>query len=170
MNIKQAFHDQKYLEIVNTSDNLISSEDRLMLGISLYRLGRYDEALRVLNKISVEAQELVKSLFFMGKIYQQKGDMDAAKQCIQRYLVFYPDDDEAYDVIQAPQDVADMISMPSKELAQLYAQQGHLEQALDIYANLLKDSPEANIRDIALETQNIFIERTLEQWLERVCE
>jgi len=168
MNIKQAFHDQQYLEIVNVSDNLTSAQDRLMLGISLFRLGRHDEALCVLNKLSDEAQELVKSLFFMGKIYQQKGDMDAAKQCIQRYLVFYPDDDEAYDVIQAPQDVADMMSMPSKELAQLYAQQGHFEQALDIYANLLKDSPDENIRDNAIEIQDMFIKRTLEHWLERV--
>jgi tetratricopeptide (TPR) repeat protein len=169
MDFKKAFNEGKFLDIASEAQSAITPEEKLILGISLFKLGRDNDALGIFGAISSELEHMVKALFYMAKIYSQQGDMDSAKECLKKYTVFYPDDDEAHDILELPADKDALVSEPSVELAKIYAQQGHYEEALDIYSRLLKSSDQApEVKKEAHNTQDKYILKTLETWLERI--
>jgi tetratricopeptide (TPR) repeat protein len=169
MDFKKAFDEGKFLDIASQAQSAVTSDEKLILGISLFKLGRDNDALGIFDAISRELEHMVKALFYMARIYSQQGDMDSAGECLRKYTAFCPDDDEAHDILESPADKDTLVSEPSVELAKIYAQQGHYEEALDIYSSLLKSSdqpPEVNKE--ARNTQDMYILKTLETWLERI--
>jgi len=168
-NVKIAFEEGRLLDVVRAAKYRRSPEDRLLLGISLFKLGREGEALDVLGKVADQAEGLIKSFYYLALIYNQKEDVLQAKAYLQKYLAFHHEDDEARDLLEQ-QEVPDMLMKePSIELAKIYAQQGHYEQALDIYALVDRIT---GLDDTALQeagnVQNLFIMKTLHGWLERL--
>jgi len=171
MDLKKAFDEGKFLDIVTASQSATTKQERLMLGISLFKLGRNEEALSVLDEIAKDVEHLVKSLYYMALIYSQQGDFDSAEHCLNRYTAFYPDDDEARDILEKPAKKTSegMVSEPSVELAKIYAQQGHYEDALNIYADILKTSADdPGLKKEALKVQDLYLLKNLEKWLERL--
>ncbi len=165
MGIKRAFDEGRFLDIVDAADEIKNMEDRFMLAISLYKLGRAKDALEVFTHVYKHVDSLIRTLFYMGAIYKDLGDMDSATKYINNYLVFRPDDDEAGDVLSS-EDTSELMSVPSLELARLYSKQGHFRQAVDIYSELLASSEDPDIKKEAVGTQNMYIIKTLEGWLE----
>ncbi len=164
MDIKKAFDEGRFLDILDASHAITSPEDRLLLGISLYKLGKTHEALDVFMKIYFHIDFLSKALFYIGKIYKETGDEDLAEQFINNYLVFRPDDDEAKDLLASGRTV--LMEMPSVELARLYTKQGYFEKAVDIYAKLFDASDDPSMKKEALAAQGLYIIKSLEGWLE----
>ena len=167
MDIKKAFEEGRFLDIVGSSDFLTSYEERLILGQSLIKLGRDSEALAVFQELYREIEHRIKSLFYLAEIHQRQGDDESARFYLTRYQAFHPDDDEAADLMEAVQRPS-MMMEPSLELARLYGKQGHFSQALDIYSGLLMTSMDPEVRSEALKIQNLSIIKTLEGWLERL--
>ena len=169
MDFKKAFAEGKFLDIASAADSAATNQERLILGISLFKLGRDREALKIFDEIAKDVEQLVKAHYYMARIYSQQGDMDSARQCLNKYTIFYPDDDEADDILEATGEKNSLMSEPSLDLAKIYAQQGHYEEALDIYARVLKTSPkEPELKKDALHVQDMYILKTLETWLERI--
>jgi tetratricopeptide (TPR) repeat protein len=169
--VKIAFEEGRYLQIVQAAEECSSPEDRLMLGISLFKLGRANEALDVLGNVAAQAEHLTKALYYLALIYRQRGDEGIAKACIQKYLAFFPDDDEAHDLIESSDSLSpqSLMKEPSAQLARIYAQQGHFEQALDIYIQVEKmNALDDDSLKEAHQTQDMYILKTLQGWLERV--
>jgi len=167
VDIKKAFEEGRFLDIVGSADFLTSYEERLILGQSLMKLGRDSEALTVFQEMYREIEHRIKSLYYIAQIHQRSGDEERARFYLTRYLAFRPDDDEAADLMEAVQETP-MMMEPSLELARLYGRQGHFSQALDIYGGLLMTSMDPEVRDEALKVQNLSIIKTLEGWLERL--
>jgi len=167
VDIKKAFEEGRFLDIVGSSDFLTSYEERLILGQSLVRLGRDSEALSVFQELYREIEHRLKSLYYMAEIHQRQGDDESARFYLTRYLAFRPDDDEAADLMEAVQGPS-MLTEPSLELARLYGRQGHFSQALDIYSALIMTSMDPEVRNEALKIQNLSIIKTLEGWLDRL--
>lgn len=169
MDLKKAFDEGRFFDIVSAAPSPSSPEEKLILGISLYKLGRDEEALSVFDEIAREAEKMMKALYYQGLIYRQQGDLERAKHCLSRYALFYPDDDEAQDILDAPEEEGSLLSEPSVELAKIYAMQGHYEEALDIYARVQQTAALApDVRKEALGVQDIYILKTLETWLKRL--
>ncbi len=168
MDIKSCFESGDYLEVVGKRSELVSQEDRLMLGISLYKLGRKREALDVLASLEDELEVLAKGLFSLAKLRQELGDPNGARRSVERYLAFYPDDDDALDLFDEAQEVDEFVSEGTPELGMIYAQQGHYEQALDIFAKAIRDGADESLKVQAVKTQDMYIVKTLESWLERL--
>jgi tetratricopeptide (TPR) repeat protein len=168
-NVKIAFEEGRFLDVVRSAKYRRNPEDKLLLGISLFKLGREGEALDVLSKVAGQAEGLIKSFYYLALIYNQKEDVLQAKSYLQKYLAFHPEDDEARDLLEQ-QEVPEMLMKePSLELAKIYAQQGHYEQALDIYAQVDKTTGlDYSALQEAGNTQNLFIMKTLNGWLERI--
>lgn len=167
VDLKQAFEEGRFLDIAGMADYLTSYEERLILGMALEKLGRDSEALTVFQELYREIEHRIRSLFHLARIHDRQGDHESARFYLERYLAFCPEDDEAADLREAVQE-RPMLMEPSIELARLYTRQGHYRQALDIYAGLLMTSMDEETRQEALRTQNLFIIKTLEQWLTRI--
>ncbi|MCD6570407.1 MAG: tetratricopeptide repeat protein [Deltaproteobacteria bacterium] len=165
MDIKKAFDESRFLDIADAADEIKRVEDRLMLGISLHKLGKAKDALEVFRNIYEHIDSLIRAVFYMGIIHKDLGDMDLATDYIRCYLAFRPDDDEAKDVLSS-ESTSGLISEPSLELARLYTKQGHFKEAVDIYAKLSATSDDPEVKKEAIKTQNMHIIRTLEGWLE----
>jgi len=168
-NVKSAFEEGRFLDVVRAAKYRRNPEDRLLMGISMLKLGREADALDVLSKIADQADGLIRSFYYLAVIHKQRGDEEQARACLRKYLAFYPDDDEARDLLEEPQATGDLMKEPSIELAKIYAQQGHYEQALDIYNEVdrlagLDDETRREAGDV----QDLFIMRTLQGWLERL--
>lgn len=167
--VKQAFDEGRFLEIAQSAGKCILPEDRLMLGISLFKLGRSSDALDVLDALAAEAERLSKAFFYLALLYRRRGDDSTAAACIQKYLAMYPEDDEAHDFLESPDTQESFLREPSLQLAKIYSQQGHYEQALDIYAQV--DQTTGLDRDAFREArmvQDMHILKTLQGWIEKV--
>jgi len=168
--VQKAFDEGRLLDVVRAAKSRKNPEDKLLSGISLYKLGRFGEAFEVLEKVSDQAASLVRALYYLSLIHRKRGDDGRARACLERYLAFYPEDDEAkdlLDIVGAGRD--ELLMEPSVDLARIYAQQGHFEQALDIYAQVdhIGSLDDESRRD-ALDVQNHYLMKTLEGWLVRM--
>lgn len=169
MDFKKAFNEGKFLDIASQAQSATTPEEKLVLGISMFKLGRDKDALDIFDAISKELEHMAKALFYMARIYSQQGDIDSAKECLKKYTAFCPDDDEAHDILESQADKDALVNEPSVELAKIYAQQGHYEEALDIYSRLMKSSDQApEVKKQAYNTQDMYVLKTLETWLERL--
>jgi len=169
MDIRKAFEQGKFLEIADAAPESRTPEEDLMVGISLFKVGRETDAMAVLSGIIERVRELARAYYYMALMHRDRGDGEAARSCLESYLSFYPDDDEALDLLQEDQDEAPLMNEASPELARIYAGQGHYRQALEIYSHLLKTSAgDPQVRREADRVQRMHLIKTLEGWLERM--
>ncbi len=169
MDMLEAFEKGDFLQIIESADSVKGPEEQLLLGISLYKLGKHREAMKVFLKLSDTVRDLAQVFYYMALIHKEKGDLDSARSCIEDYSHFYPDDDDALEILQSGREEAPLVSVPSLELAKIYAAQGHFAQSLDIFATLLKSSPlDPDVRKEAEKVQAMHVIKTLERWLERM--
>lgn len=145
-----------------------SPEEELMVGVSLLKVGRETEAVEVLTRVSRRASELARAYYHLAVVHQGRGEIEQARSCLELYLGFYPEDDEALDLLQDGEDGGPMMDETSPMLARLYANQGHYRQALEIYSRILS-GPEITpeLRREARRVQGMHVVKTLEGWLER---
>lgn len=164
MALKALYEAGDYLAVA--SAEVASSEDRLLVASALSRLGRDSEALKHFSQLEDEIGQLVRGLLTEARILIAQENYPAAERLLERYLAFFPDDDEARDLLEGGQEEDVMVAAASPALARIYAQQGHYSQALGIYAQVLP--ADASVRKEAVKTQNLFVVKTLEGWLERL--
>jgi tetratricopeptide (TPR) repeat protein len=172
MDIRTTFEQGAFLEVADAAALAQTPEDRLMVGISLFKVGRETDAMVVFRELADRVRDLARAFYYMALIHRGRGETDAAKSCIDLYLHFYPDDDEALDLFPEEDgegaEVPPLMSEASPELAKIYADQGHYGQALGIYSRLLKGSdPDPQVRIEADRVQAMYLIKTLEGWLER---
>jgi tetratricopeptide (TPR) repeat protein len=168
--MRKAFDEGRFLDVVQGRNLCKSHEQKLMLGISLFKLGRTQEAFAILEKIGEKTEHLAKVFYYLALIHKSRGDEETASSYLQKYMVFYPDDDDALDQIDSRESESEsLLKEPSVQLAKVYAQQGHYEQALDIYSQVDKIT---GLDDDALkdahQVENLYIMKTLQGWLEKV--
>jgi tetratricopeptide (TPR) repeat protein len=167
-NIAKAFEQGDFLQVVEAAGEARSPEEELMVGVSLFKVGRETEAVEVLTRVSRRAAELARAYYHLAVVHQGRGEIDQARSCLELYLAFYPDDDEALDLLQDEGDMEPMVDEASPMLARLYANQGHYRQALEIYARILSGpdtTPE--LEREARKVEAMHVVKTLEGWLER---
>ncbi len=172
MDIRTAFEQGAFLEVADAAADARTPEDQLMVGISLFKIGRETDAMEVFRELEGRVRELARAYYYMALIHRGRDEIDAAKSCIDLYLPFYPDDDEALDLFPEEEGtgggMAPLMSEASPELAKIYADQGHYGQALEIYSRLLKDpDPDPQVHKEADRVQTLYLIKTLEGWLER---
>ena len=167
MDIKKAFAEGKYLEIIEASTGISTAQEKIILGMSLMKMGEYEHAALILAGIEAQIDEMVDALKHLGIVYAKMGEPDLSRRCIERYIAFRPDDDEALDLLEGvPEN--ELVSGQSVELARIYASQGLYEQSLDIFAALDEINTDTEIRKEATNVQKLFIIKTLEEWLGRL--
>jgi len=169
--MRKAFDEGRFLEVVQGRNLCKSNEQKLMLGISLFKVGRTQEAFSVLEKVAEKTGQLAKVFYYMALIQRSRGHEENARDCLEKYLAFYPDDDEALDIVETQEsDPEKLVKEPSVHLARVYAQQGHYEQALDIYSQVdkLTGLDDETLKD-AHQVENLYIMKTLQGWLEKVA-
>jgi len=121
MDIRKAFEQGKFLEIADAAPESRTPEEDLMVGISLFKVGRETDAMAVLSGIIERVRELARAYYYMALMHRGRGDEEAARSCLESYLSFYPDDDEALDLLQEDQDEAPLMNEASPELARISA-------------------------------------------------
>jgi len=167
--MNEAFERGDFLAVVESADVAFDPKEKLLVGISLFKLGRLSDAMKVFLEISDIVSDLAKVFYYMALIHKEKGNLDSARFCLEQYTPFYPDDDEALGILDTGQEEQELVSEPSMELARIYAAQGHFEQALDIYRDMLKDSAlDPETKKEAHRVQAMHIIKVLDGWLERV--
>ncbi len=169
--IRKAFDEGRFLDVVQGRNLCKSHEQKLMLGISLFKLGRTQESFTILERVAEKTEQLTKVFYYLALIHKSKGLEETARDCLQKYLAFNQDDDDALDLMEPREDQSEaLLKEPSVQLAKVYAQQGHYEQALDIYAQVDKMTgldPDA-LKE-AHQVENLYIMKTLQGWLEKVA-
>lgn len=169
MDMLKAFERGDFLQIIESADKASGPEDQLLLGISLYKLGKHRNAMKVFLKLSDTVRDLAQVFYYMALIHKEKGDMESARSCIEHYTHFYTDDEEALEILESGREQPPLVSVPSLELAKVYAAQGHFAQSLEIFVNLLEESPsDPDVRKEAERVQTMHVIKTLERWLERM--
>lgn len=169
--IQQAFDEGRYLDVIRAARSRKNPEDKLLAGISLYRLGRYAESLDILEKVSLQASNLAKAEYYLALIHRRQGDENAARMRLKCYLAYHPEDDDARDLLERPASLPEegLVREPSVELAKVYADQGHYTEALDILAEIeKKNGLDEETKRFAERVQNLFLMKTLEEWLVRL--
>jgi tetratricopeptide (TPR) repeat protein len=170
MNMQEAFDQGDFLGVADSASLASTPEEKLLVAVAMLKIGRVTEALDSFRDISDQVKKLSKAFLYMAQIHRDRKEPETAKFCIERYAVFYPDDDEALAILQdQEEEPASLVDDDSPELAGVYAAQGHFEQALDIYVNILrKGVVDQETEKEARKVQTMYIIKTLEGWLERL--
>jgi len=170
MNVRKAFEEGRFLEIADSGEVMTTPEDRLILGIALFKVGRENDAAGVFERLSSEIRERAKALYYLTLLSRKRGDYAKAQLYLDQYRVFFPEDDDALELLESGDDEQPLVSVPSLELAREYARQGHYEQARDIYARVLESTGyDPEIAREGRRIENLFLLKTLHGWLERVA-
>ncbi|MDO9530170.1 MAG: tetratricopeptide repeat protein [Syntrophales bacterium] len=133
---------------------------RIILGSSLIKNGKTDEALKVLKSVEEDIIKWSNVFECLGDIYQEKGITEKAIKDYQRFVSLNPDSPITKDVSAKldyltssttqddliPEELDDSIEDVSPDfytitLAELYKKQGHLETAGKILKEILKADP-----------------------------
>ncbi|HNY64465.1 MAG TPA: hypothetical protein PKM41_03440 [Deltaproteobacteria bacterium] len=169
MDMHEAFDRGDFLTVADSASAARTPEEMLLVAVSLYKLGKLGDAMDYFRELSDLVMKLSKGFLYMAKIHRDRGEPETARFLLERYAHFYPDDDEARDLLEDNGEEPSLVSETSPELARVYAAQGHFEQALEIYVSLLdKGLHDPEIEKEARRAQSMHIVRTLEGWLERL--
>jgi tetratricopeptide (TPR) repeat protein len=169
MDMQEAFDQGDFLGVAESAHLARTPEEKLLVALSMLKIGKVSDALGFFREISDLVIRLSKSFLYMAQIHHEKNEPETAKFCIERYLIFYPDDDEAYALLHAKDEEPPMVVDASPELARVYAVQGHFEKALDIYVNLLRNGDlDQEAEKEARKVQTMYLIKTLEGWLEKL--
>lgn len=142
-----------------------------------------------LSKIVKQINELSYLFKIQADLYRKEGRFEEAIDSLRKYLTHNPGDEEAeqllFDLVSDSKEDKSALLTPT--MAEIYFKQGELEEAINIYRNILKTFPddqksiarldelekirreeedkvrEANIREVKLKTIN-----ALEKWLENI--
>ena len=169
MNMQEAFDRGDFLSVAEAAPAAATPEEKLLAGVSLLRIGRASEAMECFRELSGLVKTLSKAFLHMARIHRDRGEHETAVFWLERYALFYPDDDEAATLLEERAGEAPLVGDASPELARIYASQGHYGQALDIYASLReKGALEPEEEREARRVQGMHVVKTLEGWLERL--
>jgi tetratricopeptide (TPR) repeat protein len=169
MNMREAFDRGDFLSVAELAPAARTPDEKLMVAVSLLRLGKTGDAMDYFRELADLVKDLSKAFLYMAQVHRDRNEPETAKFCVERYLIFYPDDDEAYALLHGEEEEAPMVGAASPELARVYASQGHFEQALDIYVELGKAGQlDTETEREARKVQTMHVMKTLEGWLERL--
>lgn len=126
---------------------------RVALARAYFDSGQVDEARQELERVVATVPENLIAQRLLGSIYRDQGELDRMEGCLHRILSLDPQDgeaSEALDWIEAsrgrtwpdgsePDGEREIVT---RTLAEIYASQGYVERAADIYRQLCRKEPD----------------------------
>jgi tetratricopeptide (TPR) repeat protein len=160
---------------------------RRLLAETYLQQGRMELAERELERLADQIGELTSVFKLQAKLFKKEEKLKEAIRALEVYLVHHKDDEEAVQLLselsftgKGEQDV-----VPTPTLAEIFFNQGALEEAIKVYQQIVEASPDdekskmrlnelkqmkvAEVQEIAGETatkgKKLELIRILENWL-----
>lgn len=126
------FRQQKFSESLNLAADLLSKEPTNLRAMnlkarSLMKQGQFDKALEVMQGAQLLSPENPDRLIMMGDALYGKGDLDKAISCYQEAMKVDPDSS----------------AQAQKQIGQVRLEQGHFEDALELFRNSVSEEEAA---------------------------
>lgn len=139
---------------------------RLILGKCYFEAGKNEEGKVELERVVAEMEKCLPAYSLLGRAYLKEGSLDKALEVLRRALHFFPRDEGLRKEVAAlemsrirreglpPSPIFPEEPGTAREekpfktvigtdtLAEIYAQQGHLDKAISIYQKILAREPE----------------------------
>jgi predicted Zn-dependent protease len=127
-----------------------SIDGRHLLARALISQGDTAAAEKTLLEAVGDLVEKAEVLGTLARLYDQDGQTEKARLSAAAYLALNPDDEEIQGILAEPVEPdrpepaipAPRAPAPTATLAELYFQQGHLDQAKEMYRRLLAAEPD----------------------------
>ncbi len=127
-----------------------SIDGRHLLARALISQGDAEAAEKTLLEAVEDLVEKAEVLGTLARLYDREGQDDKARLTAAAYLALNPDDDEVRGILAEPDEPTGPEPTtpsraeppPTATLAELYFQQGHLDQAKEMYRRLLAAEPD----------------------------
>lgn len=123
---------------------------RRFLAETYFEQGSLELAEKELEKISRNIDELASVFKFQAELFRKENRIEDAIESLQRYLVHNKSDQDAAELLAelSPASKEEPSALPTSTLAEIYYDQGELEEAIKIYEQVVKSSP-ANEKSIS---------------------
>ena len=123
---------------------------RVILGVSFLRTGELDRAESELLKAKEMLEINTVTYRALAELYEKKGDSESAERYRRLFETIHPTEaetigtekEEAYSETAADQVQPEKTEMSTITMAQLYEEQGHLKEAVEVYRKIFDASPE----------------------------
>jgi tetratricopeptide (TPR) repeat protein len=130
-----------------------SIDGRHLLARALVNQGEAEAAEKVLLEAVEFLVEKAEVLGTLARLYDRQGQADKARLTASAYLALNPDDQEIRGILgpgpaktdQQPAAPGRAEPAPTATLAELYYNQGHLDQARQMYRRLLETEPDNDL-------------------------
>jgi predicted Zn-dependent protease len=160
---------------------------RRLLAETYLQQGRMELAERELERLADQIGELTSVFKLQAKLFKKEEKLKEAIRALEVYLVHHKDDEEAVQLLSelssTGKDEQDVVPTPT--LAEIFFNQGALEEAIKVYQQVVEASPDdekskmrlnelkqmkvAEVQEIAGETttkgKKLELIRILENWL-----
>jgi predicted Zn-dependent protease len=160
---------------------------RRLLAETYFQQGQMELAERELERLADQIVELTSVFKLQAKLFRKEEKLKEAIRALEVYLVHHNDDEEAVQLLcelsstgKGERDV-----LPTPTLAEIFFKQGAMEEAINVYQQVVEASPDdekskmrlnelrqvtvAEVQEIAGETatkgKKLELIRILENWL-----
>ncbi len=129
---------------------------RRLLAETYFEAGLTSQAETELEKVTIQIDDLVSSYKLQAELYAKQGKKMEAFEALKLYLAHRPDDQEALNLLETLEPIEEAMDVepashaqggePPKistvTLAEIYYNQGQIEEAMDIYEKVVAQNPE----------------------------
>jgi len=116
---------------------------RSLLAETYFEEGSLDFAERETEEIVNQINKLSYIFKFQSEIFRRQNKLDDAIQSLKRYLAHNQGDQQAAELLaELSQPTEEPSALPTSTLAELYYKQGELDEAIQVYEQVVADSPE----------------------------
>lgn len=122
---------------------------RLLLAETYFESGRIPQAESEVNRVTALIDDLAPVFRLQAEILLRQDRGNEAVAPLKRYLAHRPDDTEAHRLLEELQTPGKMITedvglpeIATSTLAEIYVQQGRIQEAIDTYKNVISRNPD----------------------------
>ena len=116
---------------------------RRLLAETYFEEGSLEPAEKELEKIAKQIDELSSVFKFQAELFRRESRIEDAIHSLQRYLAHNESDREAADLLaelSPPEE--EPSALPTPTLAEIYYEQGELDEAIRVYEQVVASSPD----------------------------
>ncbi|MFW6147416.1 MAG: tetratricopeptide repeat protein [Thermodesulfobacteriota bacterium] len=125
---------------------------RSLLAETYFEEGSLDFAERETEEIVKQINQLSSIFKFQSELFRKQNKLDDAIQSLKLYLAHNEGDQQAADLLadlSRPRE--EPSALPTSTLAELYYKQGELDEAIQVYEQVVADSPENETAKLRLD-------------------
>jgi predicted Zn-dependent protease len=117
---------------------------RRLLAETYVQQGRMELAERELKKLADQIGEFTSVFKLQAKLFKKEEKLDEAIRALEVYLVHHKDDDEAIQLLSELSSTGkgEQHVVPTPTLAEIFFNQGALEEAIKVYQQVVEGNPE----------------------------